>query len=220
MARKLEPTGRIQRTTSSPPAGLRIEDRVLLYLPEIDGEVFESEHIRGLFINATRRMSRADYLGILRSQRERIANGLAFDAWDCDDTGNKGMSCSWGMCSNDPAVFPEAKHHVWPLEFLEKGRQNNIALPNKCPLDPRPDHGRRWREGDGHDQLQGCFWKCRVFQGRSGVHVKSPPLSRADVLALYDEKIAHVEAMVDVPYDERESDDNKTEILASLTEAK
>jgi hypothetical protein len=214
--RVLQPTGFIRRTHSDPPAGPRTEDEVLYWLPEAEVEVTESPYIPGLFLNAEKRISRADYLDILRERRKKIADGLPFDAWDSVQVGNKDFSCSWGICSNDPTLFPKPRHHTWPLSYIEENRSAHIGIPNKCPLDPRPDRGQPKKLDDDDDlsELQGCFWKCRIFQGREGRQVEKSPLTREEVLALYDAKIELVESMIDVPYEERKLDGYWSERLS------
>jgi hypothetical protein len=124
--------------------------------------------------------SRVHYLKVLKRFRDAIANGLSLRAIDNTTPGEKYTICTWGMCSEDPKMWPEPSEHIWPYSFSKEGRVaplDNDEYP--CPLD------RRKREqSDGN----GCFYTCRRFKPRP----KDPPLTREFALQLYDKRIIEV----------------------------
>lgn len=124
-------------------------------------------------INVLRKLPQDRYVAVLKRVREAVANGRPLEA--CDDTtpGNKSTSCSWGLCHDSAETWPDAQDHTFPVDFEKSGRISALSAPGKCPLDKRDDIGG-----------SGCFWSCRVFQGKRGSR-----LTREQVLALYDDTI-------------------------------
>lgn len=80
------------------------------------------------------------YLEALRELLRRVEDGEPIALCDDDTLGNKSTSCHWGFCSAE-------------LAHVKKREQKN------CPFD---------KEAAGEFRRFGCFWRCRLFKGRSG----------------------------------------------------
>lgn len=121
------------------------------------------------------------YLAVLKRLRARIANGLPFKAHDDDTPGDKSTACSWGLCSDDRAAWPNAEDHLWPDEFTNGGRVAPLYRQrhHRCPIDTR-NNADLLKSGNG------CFHTCAHFS-------KHYTLTREQVLARYDEQISHAE---------------------------
>lgn len=113
------------------------------------------------------------YLAALYRQRDRIIAGLEFSAVDSDTIGDKYTEASWGLCSDDPAAWPDRQDHLWPEQF-DKGR---VAPLYRTETQPCPMQ----RKGGG----TGCFYSCRIFKGR-----EVTKNTRAKAITLYEETIA------------------------------
>lgn len=84
--------------------------------------------------------------------------------WNCDVIGNKGNACSWGLCNETAALWPDAEDHMWPYSFRKHGR---IApLPRLdgqlCPLDKSMEEATTPVQLEKMDP-QGCFYRCLAF---------------------------------------------------------
>lgn len=125
-------------------------------------------------------MPQERYVAALRRQRERIAKGLPLRAVDDNTPGDKSTTCTWGLCSEEREAWPDAQDHLWPDQFIERGRVAPLYLKpkQKCPLDLRD-----LKDAD----LNGCFFTCRVFQAAKGARP-----SREEVIHLYDNRIKEV----------------------------
>lgn len=136
-------------------------------------------HANGVGVNVLRKLTLDRWKLALQRMRALIAGGERYYEDDSDEIGNKHTEFSWGMCSVDPRVWPEAEDHIWPTSFEKENRSAPLDRPraHHCPMDRLP-------EGETSDS--GCFYTCRVFQR----HGKEPRLSRADAIALYDAKLA------------------------------
>lgn len=125
------------------------------------------------------------YQDALRRQRVRLPT-LPLVAEDCTDIGNKHTECSWGMCSQDPELWPSPDDHIWPESFLQDGRSAPRYGRDLCPLDSRyvVESGRMVvaKKTDN-----GCFYTCRVFQK----HLRTP--GREEAQQLYDAAITMLE---------------------------
>lgn len=119
--------------------------------------------------------------------RTRIADGLPLEAWDDVSPGCKDTHCSWGMCTNDPEQWPSAGDHIWPVDFMDRGRiaPRYKEVHQKCPMDTRAGK-------PGERLTCGCFYRCRVFQRNE----KTP--SREEALALFDAQIAKMTNLTEV----------------------
>jgi len=118
-------------------------------------------------------LPRNRYRAALQRQRDRIADGLRFEAVDNDVTGNKYTHASWGLCSRDHGAWPDAEDHLWPDQFAAHGR---VAPKYRNQHQPCPMQNK--------GGAQGCFYSCRIFHsGEIG------PSKRDDALALYDAAI-------------------------------
>lgn len=122
------------------------------------------------------RLPQDRYVAALRRQRDRIANGLPFDAVDSDTIGDKFTHAAWGLCSDDPAAWPDAEDHLWPDQFEQHGRvaPKYRAEHQRCPIQSKGG-------------ASGCFYSCLIFKNRMG------PKSRDQAVALYDAAIAKQE---------------------------
>lgn len=118
------------------------------------------------------------YVAALERQRARIAGGLKLDG--CDDTtpGSKSTECTWGLCSDEKAAWPDAQDHLWPDQFEKHGRVAPLYRENHqlCPLD---------RRAAGNTDMNGCFYTCMFFKPKKG-----ESLAKEHVLKLYDKRIA------------------------------
>jgi hypothetical protein len=118
--------------------------------------------------------------------RNRIADGEALVLDDSNTTGNKYTHCSWGMCSNDPAQWPDAGDHIFPVDFMDDQR----VSPERQDQQPCPVQ----RDAETGGPHWGCFYRCRLFRPLKGE--KRP--DRSEVLSLYDERIEAVGAHPEV----------------------
>lgn len=119
-------------------------------------------------------MPNARYIAALYRQRDRIINGLPFDAIDSDAIGDKFTHASWGLCSRDAEAWPDAGDHLWPDQFSEDGR---VAPKYRSQHQPCPMQ----RKSGG----MGCFYSCRIFKGR-----EITANTRSKAIDLYEQAIA------------------------------
>ncbi len=117
------------------------------------------------------------YLEALHKIRDGIAKGEPMKAVNSDALGDKYNYCTWGVCTNSAEVWSRPEMHIWPMDFIERGRVAPLTCPSKCPLDAREEEVRF-----------GCFYKCLAFR---------PPrnfiLDRRYALILYDTEIRKLE---------------------------
>lgn len=139
-------------------------------------------------------LSNTQYTTTLKRARDLVAGGAAGFAYDCTSVGCKETTTGWGLCSEDPAMWPDAEYHLWPDQFTNNGR---IAPKYRgegqvCPFD-----SRAYKQGSvdllPQNQLDavpdyGCFYGCLLF----GNSPKNPllPISREKAVKLYDNLIA------------------------------
>ncbi len=118
------------------------------------------------------------YLAALKRMRDLIASGHRFTSHDDDSPGNKSMACSWGLCSDDKEAWPDATDHLWPDEFIARGRVAPLyrQKPHMCPFDTREKH-----TGNG------CFYTCLHF--KKGVRP-----TKEQALELYDRMISKLDS--------------------------
>lgn len=116
------------------------------------------------------------YIEALQRQRRRILNDeVRLSGYDDEAPGYKKTECSWGLCSEDKAAWPDAQDLIWPDQFEQGGYVRLLyRRPDQpCPLDKRESNGP-----------SGCFWTCMFFQdGRR-------KLTQEKVIQLYDKRIA------------------------------
>jgi len=124
------------------------------------------------------------YLAALRRFRDAIANGLKLEGYDDNTPGNKSTEVTWGLCSHDPALWPDAQDHIWPYSFTSEGRSapNYRSKGQMCPFDSQRD--------DAEADPSGCFYRCAFFQTRK---LRAPRPDQAEILARYDALIAVAE---------------------------
>ena len=118
------------------------------------------------------------YIAALNRQLARIELGIPIQADDCTVPGMKSTSCSWGLCSDEVAAWPDAEDHLWPDQFKSQGRVAPLyrGVSQKCPLD---------RRATDEKDPNGCFYTCRVFSAKKG----DPAVTRDLVVNLYQAKI-------------------------------
>lgn len=111
------------------------------------------------------------YFEALIRFRDQIQQGLKLEGWDSDIPGDKDTQCSWGLCSKDPMMWPDAEDHMWPDQFEKHGRSapNYRTEDQFCPLSQ-------------NKTTTGCFYDCRFFQGKTR-------LTRDEALAKYNTRI-------------------------------
>jgi hypothetical protein len=120
------------------------------------------------------------YLAALRRFRDAIAQGgLELSGYDDNTTGCKSTEVTWGLCSHDPALWPDAQDHLWPHSFTTEGRSAPIYRDKgqHCPFDANRD--------DQEATPSGCFHRCAFFKSR-----KAPVPDKTEILARYDALIA------------------------------
>lgn len=104
-------------------------------------------------------LSQARYVAALERIRGLIIDDLPLVAECSIESGNRNVSCSWGLCSEAKVAWPDAEDHLWPDQFIERGRvaAKYLRPHHLCPIDSRkPDYST--------NLLIGCFITCRVFQ--------------------------------------------------------
>ncbi len=128
-------------------------------------------------INVLDELPEHRYLAVLKRIRDSIASGRQLSAFDDTSPGNKSMGCSWGLCDETKATWPDAEDHTFPVDFQKHGRCSPLetADNNPCPMDMR-------ESSDGN----GCFYSCRVFKNRRKKHLIP---TREQALELYDKAI-------------------------------
>jgi hypothetical protein len=121
--------------------------------------------------------SDAEHLENLLRFRKTIAAGKKEEHFDDTTPGNKSTHCSWGMCSETPADWPEDRQHIWPQSHAQHGRvaPRSLQKEQRCPFDNDPNHQGPW----------GCFYRCRIFQASK----KAPKPTREEAIKLYDQEI-------------------------------
>lgn len=136
-------------------------------------------------INDLDRLTLERWLLALRRRLAYIRSGVRLQAEDSTAIGDKYTECSWGMCGEEPALWPDAQDHTFPLDFERHRRVTPLGRPKgqRCPLD-RLSNGER----DGN----GCFYSCSVFQASR----TKPRPSREQAIASYEARIAEVEATI------------------------
>ncbi len=94
-----------------------------------------------------------------------------------DDTapGSKNNECTWGLCYDSPRLWPDARDHTFPYDFLNRDRMSPIYAGDHCPmLFKKPQEGT------------GCFYTCRFFSGTKP--------TREQYLADIDRKLEELKA--------------------------
>jgi len=116
------------------------------------------------------------YLAALKRLKAVVAQGVELNAEDSTTPGDKYTTTTWGLCSEDPAHWPDKFDHLWPHSFETEGRVAplHLAQHQLCPFDKRDKGG-----------VNGCFYSCRIFQG--------PKPTREQALELYDMRISQAE---------------------------
>lgn len=147
------------------------------------------------------RLPHERYIAALKRQRGRIASGVPLELDDCNITGCKSTSATWGLCSNEKEAWPHAEDHLWPDQFQNHGRVAPLYLGRDqwCPFDLRQSVQRYidGKEGSGNDATlrlvvaeAGCFYRCRLFQARHIQKHKGEPMpDQKRALQLYDDLI-------------------------------
>lgn len=133
---------------------------------------------RSIQINTLDYLPPERYQLALRRFREKIERGDVLYSYDDDTPGDKSMGCSWGLCSEAVADWPDAQDHTFPLDFIKRGRVSTLPTKQPCPLDRRTDEQLKLNQS-------GCFYTCRVFNPKKG----DEPMTKELALRLYDQRI-------------------------------
>lgn len=136
--------------------------KVPVYISENEEYAYTLGYDGKLRVNLFEYLPPERYLVALIRLREQIKHKLLmFD--DCQLTGNKNTYCTWGLCCQDIAVFPERKDWIWPNKQLTSDKVEPLHFSDElnetdqtCPLE---------RDRSDKDRYAGCFYRCRVFQG-------------------------------------------------------
>jgi len=132
--------------------------------------------------NKKNRLAVNQTLKVLKNLR-KVIKTEPLKGYDCTDTGFKNTECNWGICGENPKVFPDPEMHTWPYDFILYKRVAPLFLAEaiRCPLDKR----------DSND-LNGCFYKCMFFRHEK----RSKKLSREYVLERLDNQIRHCQNLL------------------------
>lgn len=134
-----------------------------------------------LRVNAFNSLPIKRFLLALKRLRKHVEK-TPFMADDCNMTGNKYTHCSWGMCCDVEAVYPDKQDYIWPEEKRRIGGHVEPLEPGKkmlCPHDLRKVK-----------TLNGCFYTCaynKEFKTGRG----NP--SRKEALKRIDDRIKQIE---------------------------
>ncbi len=124
------------------------------------------------------------YILALERNLARIENGTLLDLDDCNALGAKHTHASWGLCTDDLEVFPDAQDHSFPLAFLERDRRTPLsgAHGDTCPFDRQEVlKDGKTVSGSAPGDTSGCFYRCMIFRPKKG----QPVPSRAKAVELY-----------------------------------
>ncbi len=140
-----------------------------------------SGSIESIQVNKNKEFTDADYIAALKRLRDIISNS-PLKAEDSNFPGNKYTECNWGLCSDEVKLWPEAKMHIWPYEFINHDRvapiRNSSSVGQYCPQDIRAD----MPEVPESDKGQGCFYYCRVFKRKLKTPTREQSIAKIDEL--------------------------------------
>lgn len=147
------------------------------------------------------------YQDALRRFRTHIADGAPLDLDDCNVTGMKHTSASWGLCSDDPAMWPDPEDHIFPVDFLRRKRvtERDMQGSQRCPME-RELNRRQFNSSAG------CFYRCDLFRPKRG----ASNVDQAEAVRRYDALIAERE----VAHGRRTSADDGEEGWREVDEAR
>ena len=145
--------------------------------PEIYKKTYEgaSPNIR---VNRSERMTERQTILVLKNLR-KIITTYPIEGDDCNITGMKNTTCTWGLCTESPEIYPDPLTHIWPFDFLAKEKRVEPLPPAigfRCPLDRRST-------GD----LNGCFYCCAFFNS------KPSKAFRQEIVAEIDRQLVDAE---------------------------
>lgn len=144
-------------------------------------------------------MGEGRYQDTLRRFRDKIVAGAELDRDDCNLTGGKYTSASWGLCScKSVSDYPDVNDHTFPdrIAYDIKHDYEVLLSPREppegatCPMDRGvKDPNKHWGGSSS-----GCFYRCRLFNPVKGTlplgeRVARPP-TREEAVRLYDDVIA------------------------------
>lgn len=121
------------------------------------------------------------YLAALVRIKALIENGLKLSGYDDTTPGCKSTECTWGLCQNDKAHWPDPNDYLWP-DTPDRIVPKYLTTKQKCPMDKRENN---------KVTLNGCFYTCRFFN-------KSVNPSRETVINLYERQIAYTQKRIGV----------------------
>lgn len=133
-----------------------------------------------IVVNKRRVLPLRRYLAVLERLRALIAGGLPLGGYDDEGFGYKNTECTWGLCQQDKATWPDPQDYIWP-DNPERIAPLSAPKGCRCPMDTREVPKV---QKSGGDIDYGCFYHCRFFQG------KKSRLTREQALELYDARIA------------------------------
>lgn len=118
------------------------------------------------------------------ARRLEIIKRDPLHAEDSTETGNKYTICTWGMCGEEKAAWPDAQDHTWPKQFEAEGRVAPLDRPEGrlCPMDTRSE------ASDPEELFNGCFYSCRIFQAK-----KNQRPTRDEAVGLFEQRIRVVD---------------------------
>jgi hypothetical protein len=123
-------------------------------------------------------MSNERYLAALKRIRDIIASGVDVKAENSNAMGDKYSSCTWGLCDDGKSHWPDAEDYLFSPGNRPWVATKYFKNGQHCPMDSAPPE-------DGH--VEGCFWRCLVFNRG----MKTP--DRSEALQLFDAAIERAE---------------------------
>lgn len=99
---------------------------------------------------------------------KRIVESTKLSGYDDTTIGSKNTECTWGLCSENPKLWPDRIDHTWPHDLK---RIAPLNYQGHCPM--------QMEKGNG----SGCFWYCKFFQHK----YKNP--SREEYLEMIAKKL-------------------------------
>jgi len=118
-----------------------------------------------VIINNQKVMTVEQYRDVLLNLKSLIEVGEPLIQEDSSVIGNKYTHCTWGMCTDNQAVYFDPHIHIFPKDFLDDGRVTPIDRPPGLPC-PFDEQSRR-QAGDFLEHY-GCFYRCRIFNPLKG----------------------------------------------------
>lgn len=119
------------------------------------------------------------HLALLERLRTRIESGVPLTSVDSITPGDKYSHVSWGACTEDLEMWPDAADMLWPEQWPGRIAPKYRNDSQYCPMDRDPDGGSF-----------GCFYRCRVFSPNKG----DGKMTKGKALGLYQITIDKMKA--------------------------